>query len=336
MNVTGVLWTLYPLIGILGFFEFLSGLFYLFFCLPFFAFLLPVVSGVISCITSVYALTIQYSTKCELTMQFMSALLSFLLFLSTFTEAACLRRIYSANGADSFCAGILNRTLGSQMACKDALSDLQQDMLTKMGFPDAHNFEIGLTTFLAIVSLIHFCAAVILTTFSAIETRFRLSAPHWQVVFGLATLLISYAYHSYCCIFFFAYFPTIVACFCLAQAAVPWHFREKSVQRQIFSIVGAALSTTLVAVTTLGMLCWFNRNAPIDDKSPGMYRFCTLPSRIYQVCHKSLAFSKPYVWWKPEQIAQETGIVQIATYALLTITGFIHFGLFMHDAFGST
>ncbi|CAD5223882.1 unnamed protein product [Bursaphelenchus okinawaensis] len=333
MNVTGFLWTLYPLIGILGFFEFISGFLYLFFCLPFFAFFLPIISGVISCITSVYALTIQYSNKCELMMQFLSGLASFLVFLTTLTETICFRNLQD-NGSN-FCAGILNRTLGSQLACKDAMYDLQHNMLNKLGFDQARTFEIGLTTFLSIVSFVHFGASCVLTTFSAFETRFRLSPPHWQVVFGLATLLISYAYHSYCCIFFFAYFPTIVACFCLAQAAVPWHFREKSVQRQIFSIVGAALSTALVAVTTLGIFCWLSGSDSVDPDSPGMNRFCNVPPRIYYVCHKSLKFSKPYVWWKPEQIAQETGIVQIVTYTLLTLTGCIHFGLFMHDAFGS-
>jgi hypothetical protein len=92
-----------------------------------------------------------------------------------------------------------------------------------------------------------------------VNFSFSLTSPHWNVIFGLITLLTSYAYHSYCCVAFYSYYPTILAIFCLAQAAVPWHFREKSIARQIFSVIGAGLSTALVAITSFGFFCWANR-----------------------------------------------------------------------------
>ncbi|KAI6190544.1 hypothetical protein M3Y97_00129500 [Aphelenchoides bicaudatus] len=334
MNVTGILWTLYPLIGFMAFMEFLTGLAYVFFCLPFFIFMLPLISGVICSITSSYSLMIQYPNRCELTLQFISVVLSFCLFLTSATEAVCLRRIYYGNGTTSVCAGILNRTLTTTSACNEALHDFQSNILEKLGIQNIHSLEISLATCLAICSLIHLCSGIILSVFSAHENRFRLSPPHWQIIFGLASLLISYAYHSYCCVFFFSYFPTIVACFCLAQAAVPWHFRDKSLPRQIFSIVGAGLSTALVAVTSFGFFCWANRSTSPNEKAPGLYRWCIVPNNLYSMCYRTLEFSTPYIWWTPSQVANETEIVQFISYALLTLTGVIHFSFFICDAFG--
>ncbi|KAI6236560.1 hypothetical protein M3Y95_00170600 [Aphelenchoides besseyi] len=236
---------------------------------------------------------IQYPNRCELTLQFLSVFFSSCLFLTTTTEAFCLRRIHYGNGT-SVCAGILNRTLTSTTACHEALNDFQNNILTKLGITNVHSLEISLTTVLAVCSLIHLSSGIILS--------FRLSLPHWQVIFGLSTLLISYAYHSYCCVFFFAYFPTVVACFCLAQAAVPWHFRDKSTPRQVFSIIGAAFSTALIAVNSFGFYCWANRFTSPTEKAPGVYRYCTVPRNLYTMCHRTLEFSSPYIWWSPEQV----------------------------------
>ncbi|KAI6227782.1 hypothetical protein M3Y99_01218300 [Aphelenchoides fujianensis] len=334
MNVTGVLWLLYPLVGFMAFMEFLVGLAYCFYCLPFFVFFLPLISGVVSLITSVYSLMIQFPNRCELTLQFLSVLFSFCLFLTSLTEAVCLRRIHYGNGSLSVCAGLLNRTLASTASCNEVLGEFQGNILNKLAISDVHSLEISLASILAFCSLVHFCSGVILSLFSAHENRFRLSPPHWQVIFGLCTLLISYAYHSYCCVFFFAYFPTIVACFCLAQAAVPWHFRDKSTPRQLFSIVGAALSTALVAVTSFGFYCWANRFTPPTERAPGVYRYCTVPRNLYTMCSRTLEFSTPYLWWTNEQVVNETGVVQLITYILLTLTGCIHFTFFICDAFG--
>ncbi|KAI6187051.1 Elongation factor 1 gamma [Aphelenchoides besseyi] len=206
--------------------EFVTGLCYVFFCLPFFAFLLPIISGVVSSITSVYALMIQYPNRCELTLQFLSVFFASCLFLTTTTEAFCLRRIHYGNGT-SVCAGILNRTLTSTTACHEALTDFQNNILTKLGITNVHSLEISLTTVLAVCSLIHLSSGIILSLFSARENRFTS--------------------------------PT--------------------------------------------------------EKAPGVYRYCTVPRNLYTMCHRTLEFSSPYIWWSPEQTNKMPQIACLVVYS---------------------
>ena len=72
--------------------EFTTGLAYIFFCLPFFALGLPLLTGVISLIASIYALSIPYPNRCELALEIVAAIAAFALFTTTSSEAICLRR----------------------------------------------------------------------------------------------------------------------------------------------------------------------------------------------------------------------------------------------------
>ncbi|KAI1723899.1 hypothetical protein DdX_04080 [Ditylenchus destructor] len=324
-------------------------------------------SGIAASITSVYALLLHNPNSCELLLQFISALLGFGLLLVTATEAVCLRRVRAEHGDLSVCAGILNRTLSSQSKCSDIFGGLQHHLLQKTSH--VHNIspiedardagKIVISTILAVASLVQVCAGVVLTLYSAAENRFQLSAPHWQAIFGIFTLLLSYVYHSYCCVFFHSYFVTCVAVFCLIQAAVPWHFPVRSSSRQLFSIFGAGLCSALLALTSFGFYCWAHRySAPwkydrslsnlvnsqsfwnstlVRDKSAtsGIYRYCIVPKQAYMLCERTLEFSTPYVWWTQEQVQSEVEIIQIVVLVLLTLNGCLHFLLFIYDAFGS-
>uniref|UniRef100_A0A914LP96 Transmembrane protein n=1 Tax=Meloidogyne incognita TaxID=6306 RepID=A0A914LP96_MELIC len=63
MRVIGIIWTLYPLLGLLAFLEFAIGLAHVFFCLPYAHFYLVFWSGISAGITSVYALLLDYPNK---------------------------------------------------------------------------------------------------------------------------------------------------------------------------------------------------------------------------------------------------------------------------------
>lgn len=41
---------------------------------------------------------------------------------------------------------------------------------------------------------------------------------------------------------------------------MPWHFPARSIQRQLFSIAGAALSMILLCLTSFGFYCWSNQS----------------------------------------------------------------------------
>uniref|UniRef100_A0A915DSC9 Uncharacterized protein n=1 Tax=Ditylenchus dipsaci TaxID=166011 RepID=A0A915DSC9_9BILA len=337
-------------------------------CLPFFSFILPLLSGIAASITSVYALLLHNPNGCELFLQFFSLILGFLLFVATATEAVCLRRVQAERGEQSVCAGVLNRTLGSQLKCSDVFLSLQDHLLLKIG-PQPSNVEhleesrrtvqIALSTVLAVASLVQFSTGLILTLYSAAENKFQLSAPHWQAIFGIFTLLYSYVYHAYCCVFFHSYFVTLVAVYCLIQAGVPWHFPARTSSRQFFSVVGAGLSTALLALTSFGFYCWANRhaapwkfdrdlsnflysqsywNSTIDkDKTMtnGLFRYCHKPKQMYMLCERTLEFSKPYIWWTQEQVEGEAELIQAMVLILLTLNACIHFLLFVYDAFGN-
>lgn len=72
-------------------------------------------------------------------------------------------------------------------------------------------------------------------------------------------MVVSYTYNVYCNVMFFTFYPTVVACYCVAQFAVPMFFTGKTTPRQLVSVIGAALSTALTAGTSFGYYCWANR-----------------------------------------------------------------------------
>lgn len=41
---------------------------------------------------------------------------------------------------------------------------------------------------------------------------------------------------------------------------MPWHFPHRSLQRQLFLIMGSALSMLLLSLTSFGFYCWSNRS----------------------------------------------------------------------------
>jgi len=215
---------------------------------------------------------------------------------------------YIAAGDDpsqpSVCSGILNRTFHSQETCQDMLGILQRHMLegispapptppprvivpeTPQQFTGAlhpdheallestrDTVKLTISTTIAAAALVQVLSGVFLCRYSSRENGLRLNAAHWQAIFGLVTLLLSYVYHSYCCILFYSHLATWLAIFCLIQvrlialhidqhspeflfkAVTPWHFQSKTTARQLFSVIGAALSTALLAVLSFGIYC---------------------------------------------------------------------------------
>ncbi|CAK5023152.1 unnamed protein product [Meloidogyne enterolobii] len=278
MRVIGIIWTLYPLLGLLAFLEFAIGLAHVFFCLPYAHFYLVFWSGISAGITSVYALLLDYPNKCELLLQFVSMIFAFFLSLTSTTEAICLRRVQMKEGQTSFCAGLLNRTATKQLQCERVLGRFQSYLLEKSSTGGGQLFfshpsiqsssiqslqlqqtliavKLIIATLIAICAVSQFCAGIVLFGYSARANNFRLTTAHMNLFFGFGLILLWPIHTSYCCPLFFLYLLPIIGIYSLLFALLPLPPVGHPL-RQFFAIVGAAFGTLLTSLATFSLLCW--------------------------------------------------------------------------------
>lgn len=357
MRVIGIIWTLYPLLGLLAFIEFIVGLAHVFFCLPYAHFYLTFWSGISAAITSVYALLLDFPNKCELLLQFVSVVFAFGLSLTSTAEAVCLRRIQMPGGQMSFCAGLLNRTATKQLQCQRVLVHFQSHIL--QAFTSAPieqsllSAQILVASIIALAAISQFGAGFVLFTFSARANHFRLTSAHWHAILGIALLALAVAHSHYCCPFFFAYLLPLAGIYSLIFVLAPVPSLGHPA-RQFLAIVGAALGFSLLTLAGFSVICWANivpatsgpgqgpllysadgsrkQKAPTSQQL-GFLRFCHHPERVYAHCERVLDFSFPYLDWPVEQVVQEKSIVRMCIHCLLALCSAAFSWLFMADAF---
>uniref|UniRef100_A0A183BUQ7 Uncharacterized protein n=1 Tax=Globodera pallida TaxID=36090 RepID=A0A183BUQ7_GLOPA len=359
MYVTGLIWTLYPLLGFFAVLEFTVGLAHVFLCLPFAHFYLSFWSGISAAITSVYALLLHYPNKCELLLQFVSAFFAFGLSFTALIENVCLRKVHLSTDQLSFCAGLLNRTATKQMQCDRILGHLQMHLLQKFSSEPVeqslHSVRLFVSSLISFCAIAQFFSGVILFGYSARSNRFQLSSSHWHCIFGLIVLLLSTIHSHYCAPLFFTNIVPLVGFYSLIFALFPRVSpNSRFAFRQFLAIVGVALATALASICSFSLFCWANRQnrtiglLPYRTKSEGnllelrresegdgfgVLRFCRMPERTYEHCERVLDFSFPYLDWPMEQVENEKTVVRIVLHSLLSVCAIGLVSLFMSDAF---
>ncbi|KAL3082972.1 hypothetical protein niasHS_010774 [Heterodera schachtii] len=361
MHVTGLIWTLYPLLGLFAVLEFIVGLAHVFFCLPFAHFYLSFWSGISAAITSVYALLLDYPNKCELLLQFVSAFFAFCLSLTALIENVCIRRVHARAGQLSFCAGLLNRTTPNQMQCDRILGHLQVYLVQKVSpapvEQSLHSARLFVSSLITFCAIAQFFSGIILFSYSARSNRFRLTSSHWHCIFALVILLLSLIHSHYCAPLFFTYIVPLIGIYSLIFALLPSSRTSHSGKfafRQFLAIVGFALATSLISVCSFSIFCWANRpnrttfHYPYRTKSEellplslrlkadgeqGVLRFCAMPEGTYEHCERVLDFSFPYLNWPIEQVENEKAIVRIVLHSLLSVCAVGLIFLFISEAF---
>ncbi|KAF7637247.1 hypothetical protein Mgra_00003214 [Meloidogyne graminicola] len=275
MRVIGIIWTLYPLLGLLAFLEFGIGLAHVFFCLPYAHFYLVFWSGISAGITSVYALLLDYPNKCELLLQFVSMIFAFFLSLISTTEAICLRRVQMKEGQNSFCAGLLNRTTTKQLQCERILGHFQIYLLEKSinintniytssnnNYYYSFNYlqqiiitiKLIISTFIAICAISQFFSGIFLFSYSAKFNRFRLTTSHLNLFFGFSLILLYIIHSNYCCQLYFIYLLPIIGIYSLLFALLPLPPNGHPI-RQLFAIIGSGFSIILISLSIFSIFC---------------------------------------------------------------------------------
>ncbi|PAV70738.1 hypothetical protein WR25_05371 [Diploscapter pachys] len=111
--LAGPLWSFFPILACVSFSEFCFGLVHVFFCLPLYFLILPILNGFLGLVAAVHAMFLRYPNKCDFYMQVSSALLSFVFFVLSAMETFCLQ-MQDTSGAITWrykCHGYIARSV---------------------------------------------------------------------------------------------------------------------------------------------------------------------------------------------------------------------------------
>ncbi|CAB3397727.1 unnamed protein product [Caenorhabditis bovis] len=335
MASTGPKWSLYPLLAVVAFFEFLFGGIHLTYCSSLFFFLLPFANAVFGLVTAFHAIFLRYPNRCDFHLQLSSSIIGTIFFFSSLIESYCIGEFnYSeATIKDGICHGLKYRTISFVGSCNDLVGTMQLSILSKLGWKPKDKEQILFVTSvcLSILSGTHLLICALLTFYSAIETKVRLYSYHYQIVVGVLIIFTSIFHLRYCCTFFFLYLPLAIGLFSVFQGIVSWRTKCHGSATRGINIIGAAFAVTLNATTSFGIFCWANRNT-----IPHMItRHCHWFSEREAYCLRVVHFTHPYIDWLPQETEREIAAVQITVQIIMFILSCFQFGFSMKSAFST-
>ncbi|CAI5452635.1 unnamed protein product [Caenorhabditis angaria] len=336
MAATGPKWSLYPILGIIAFFEFLFGGTHIFYCSPLFFLYFPFINAVFGLVASFHAIFLRYPNRCDFYLQLTCSVLGTIFFFFSLMESYCIDEFKNSDQEikDGICHGLKYRAIGMMNSCNSILGNLQTSILSKLGYDpttSSENIRFFTSISLTILSGLHLLICVLLTVYSGIETKIRLYSYHYQVVISILIILASFVHLRYCCTFFFLYLPLAIGLFSLLQGIVTWRTKCHGSTTRGINIIGAGFSVLLNAITSFGIFCWLNRNT-----IPHMLtRHCHWFPEREEYCLRVVHFTNPYIDWLPQETDREIAAVQITIQILLFILTCFQFAFSMKSAFST-
>ncbi|CAD6193651.1 unnamed protein product [Caenorhabditis auriculariae] len=335
MPSSGPRWSLYPLLAVVAFFEFGFGVVHAGFCSPFFFLLLPVLNASLGLVTAFHAIFLRYPNRCDFYLQLSCTLLGFIFTASSLLESYCIGDFkYSGESMkEGVCHGMKYRTIGIVGSCNDFLGNLQLSIIAKFGGDDKARESVRFYTSvtLSVLSALHLAICTLLTFYSAVETKIRLYAYHYQIVTGLLIMFFSLFHMRFCCTFFFLHIPLAIGLFSIVQGGISWRNKNHGPTSRSFNVIGAAMALILNATTVFGIYCWSHRN----DVPTMLTRHCHWQQPREDYCLRVVHFTHPYIDWLPQDTEREIAAIQITVYIFLFLLTVLQFAFSMKSAFST-
>ncbi|KAM3717136.1 Glutamate racemase [Dirofilaria immitis] len=343
---SGFRWSLNPLLVIVAFCEFCLGVSHLFFCLPFYPFLIPVIAAAFAFITAFHGLFLRFPNRMDFMLHCCSAALGLILLVSSITETFCgvddmLNEKEDNNGHDNsangismlqaLCYGLAYRTSSYQKSCSDFLKPFHDSLLLKLDITYHTNSINFMTSFLLSgFALAHTITCTTLAYYSAEENGYLIRSYHGQLVVGIIMIPAAFLHRFYCCTYFYLWPAVLVGLYTVFQCIITWKYQYRGKFVRLANILGSGVAMALAAAASFGMFCTLTR---YSMNHFAFQRHCDSPTFKYHYCYRNIDFRSPYIEWKKEYVIAETSAIQVLINLWLCISAVVLFSLSLKSAF---